>query len=93
MDDKYKFRYPNLISLSILDDYLNPEFVSTMLLGRGNLNQNPNYGLNYVDAINSVMAKPFYTSSTVLQEADYDEDKDDDIEDSKEPKNEETEKK
>ena len=71
MDDKYKFRYPNLISLSILDDYLNPEFVSTMLLGRGNLNQNPNYGLNYVDAINSVMAKPFYTSSTVLQEADY----------------------
>ncbi|MBP3801733.1 MAG: hypothetical protein J6I85_06920, partial [Clostridia bacterium] len=92
MNDKYNFRYPNLISLNILDDYLNPEFVSTMLLGKGNLKQNPNYGLNYVDSINSVMAKPFYTSSTVLHEADYDEDKDD-VEDSKEPKNEETEKK
>ncbi|MBP5693836.1 MAG: hypothetical protein J6X03_00025, partial [Bacilli bacterium] len=92
MEDKYKFRYPNLISLNVLDDYLTPEFVSLIILGKYNIKQNPNYGLNYVNAINSVMAKPFYTSSTVLQEADYDEDKDD-IENAKEPKNEETERK
>ena len=92
MDDKYKFRYPNLISLNILDDYLNPEFVSSLILGKYNLKKNPNFGLNYVNAINSVMAKPFYTSSTLLKEADYDDDKDE-IDDTKEPKNEETEKK
>ena len=92
MDDKYKFRYPNLISLNILDDYLNPEFVSSLILGKCNLKKNPNFGLNYVNAINSVMAKPFYTSSTLLKEADYDDDKDE-IDDTKEPKNEETEKK
>ena len=38
------------------------------------------------------MAKPFYPSSTVLKEADYDDDKDD-VNDTKEPKDEETEKK
>ena len=92
MDDKYKFRYPNLISLNILDDYLNPEFVSSLILGKYNLKKNPNFGLNYVNAINSVMAKPFYTSSTLLKEADYDDDKDE-IDDTKEPKNEEIEKK
>ena len=54
MNDKYKFRYPNLISLNILDDYLTPEFVQYMILGKYNIKQNPNYGLNYVDAINSV---------------------------------------
>ena len=92
MEDKYKFRYPNLICLYILDDYLSPEFVTLIILGKYNLKENPNFGLNYVNAINSVMVKPFYTSSTVLKEADYDEDKED-VDDSKEPKNEETEKK
>ena len=35
---------------------------------------------------------PFYANSTVIKEADYEDDKDD-IEDAKEPKNEETERK
>ena len=92
MEDKYKFRYPNFISLNILDDYLIPEFVSYLILGKYNIKKNPNFGLNYVNAINSVMAKPFYPSSTILKEADYDDDKDEE-DDTKEPKNEETEKK
>ena len=91
MDNKYKFRYPSLISLNVLDEYLNPTFVSNMIL-KPNVKENPNYGLNYVNAINSVMAKPFYTSSTVLKEADYEDDKDE-ADDTKEPKNEETERK
>ena len=92
MDNKYKFRYPNLISLNILDEYLKPDFVSKMILSKQNVKQNPNYGLNYVNAINSVMAKPFYSSSTVLKEADYEDDKEG-VDDTKEPKNEETERK
>jgi len=91
MDQKYKFRYPNLICLNMLDEYLNPTFVQTMLTNP-NVKENPNYGLNYVNAIDSVMAKPFYPSSTVLKEADYDDDKDD-VNDTKEPKDEETERK
>ena len=75
----------------MLDEYLNPAFVQTMLTNP-NVKENPNYGLNYVSAIDSVMAKPFYPSSTVLKEADYDDDKDD-VNDAKEPKDEETEKK
>ena len=35
---------------------------------------------------------PFYANSTVIKEADYEDDKDD-IEDVKEPKNDETERK
>ena len=31
MDNKYKFRQPNLINLNILDDYLDPNFVSPYL--------------------------------------------------------------
>ena len=92
MDDKYKFRHPNLISLNILDDYLTTEFVTQMILGKDSLKENPNFNLNYVNAINSVMAKPFYTSSTLLKEADYEEEKEE-IDDIKDPKNEETEKK
>ena len=36
MDDQYKFRYPNLISLNILDDYLNQEVVTCINTGRYN---------------------------------------------------------
>ena len=93
MENKYKFRYPNLISLNILDDYLNQEFVANMTTGRYNSKQNPNYTLNYVKSINSVMAKPFYVSSTKLKETDYDEEDKEEVDDSKEPKNEETERK
>jgi hypothetical protein len=60
------------------------------MLTNPNVKENPNYGLNYVNAIDSVMAKPFYPSSTVLKEADYDDDKED-VNDAKEPKDEETE--
>ena len=84
MDNKYKFRYPNLICLNILDEYLNPSFVSNMIL-KPNPKENPNHGLNYVNAINSIMAKPFYPSSTVLKEADYEDEKDS-SDDTKEPK-------
>ena len=64
MDEKYKFRYPNLINLNIYDDYLSPEFVSQYLSKKGDVKSNPNLGLNYVNAIDSVMAKPFYQSCT-----------------------------
>ena len=30
MNDKYKFRYPNLINLNILDDYISQEFVTRL---------------------------------------------------------------
>ena len=92
MDQKYKFRYPNLITLYILDEYLKPEFVQNMITSKYNPKQNENYGLNYVSAIDSIMVKPQYPSSTVLKEADYDEDKEG-VDDTKEPKNEETERK
>jgi hypothetical protein len=75
----------------MLDEYLNPTFVRNMLTNP-NVKENPNYGLNYVNAIDSIMAKPFYPSSTVLKEADYDDDKED-VNDAKEPKDEETERK
>jgi len=70
MEEKYKFRNPNLVSLNILDDYLTDNFVSELLSKKGDIKSNPNLGLNYINAIDSVMAKPFYTSSTVLKEVD-----------------------
>ena len=30
MDNKYKFRYPKLINLNILDDYISQEFVTRL---------------------------------------------------------------
>ena len=63
-----------------------------MITSKYNPKQNENYGLNYVSAIDSIMVKPQYPSSTVLKEADYDEDKEG-VDDTKEPKNEETERK
>ena len=92
MNDKYKFRYPNLINLNILDDYLTSDFVEK--LKKPDIKANPNLGLNYVSAIDSVMAKPFYQSSTVLKELtpsdELDKEEDDE---QKEPKNDEVEKK
>ena len=94
MDDKYKFRHPNLINLNILDDYLTPFFVSQYLLKKPDIKSNPNLGLNFVKSIDSVMAKPFYTSSTLLKELGaVDENEKDENDDQKEPKNEEVEKK
>ena len=93
MDEKYKFRNPNLINLNILDDYLTPPFVSELLSRKGDIKANPNLGLNYINAINSVMAKPFYTSSTVLKEVDGDDEEKVEDEEMKEPKSEEIEKK
>ncbi len=66
MNDKYKFRYPNLINLNILDDYLTSDFVEK--LKKPDIKANPNLGLNYVSAIDSVMAKPFYQNSTLSKE-------------------------
>ena len=94
MDGKYKFRNPNLINLNILDDYLTLPFVSELLSKKGDVKANPNLGLNYINAIDSVMAKPFYTSSTVLKELEGgEEDKIEEDEELKEPKSEEIEKK
>ena len=95
MDEKYKFRNPNLINLNILDDYLTQPFVNDLLTKKGDIKANPNFGLNYINAIDSVMAKPFYTSSTVLKEVKGGEEEKVDIEDEemKEPKSEEIEKK
>ena len=94
MNEKYKFRYPNLINLNIYDDYLSPEFVSQYLSKKGDVKSNPNLGLNYVNAIDSVMAKPFYQSCTLLKEVGTaDELEKDEDEEQKEPKSEEVEKK
>ena len=94
MEEKYKFRNPNLVSLNILDDYLTEPFVNELLSKKGDVKANPNLGLNYINAIDSVMAKPFYTSSTLLKEVSSgDEDKVEEDEEFKEPKNEEIEKK
>ena len=94
MNNKYKFRNPNLINLNILDDYLTPEFVSEYLLKKPDSKQNPNLCINYVSAINSVMAKPFYKSSTLLKKSGNIEELEKDIDnDQKEPNDEELEKK
>ena len=66
MNKKPKFRYPNYINLKILDIYLSNEFINN-LLRNPDIKINPNYTLNYVDAINSIMIKGFYESSTVLK--------------------------
>ena len=66
MNKKPKFRYPNYINLKILSIYLSNEFINN-LLRNPDIKINPNYSLNYVDAINSVMIKGFYESSTVLK--------------------------
>ena len=96
MDNKFKFRQQNLINLNILDDYLKPEFVTKLKSKKPDVKSNPNLGLDYVSAINSVMAKPFYPSLTLLKEVgtvdELEKEKEED-EDLKEPKNEEVEKK
>ena len=94
MEEKYKFRYPNLINLTILDEYLNPEFISQYLSKKPDIKSNPNLALNYVKAVNSVMAKPFYKSSilTKKEEKEDELDKNED-EDQKEPKNDDIENK
>ena len=93
MGEKYKFRNPNLINLNILDDYLTQPFVNELLSKKGDVKANPNLGLDFINAIDSVMAKPFYSSSTVLKELDGEDDEKGEDEELKEPKSEEIEKK
>ena len=66
MNKKPKFRYPNYINLKILDIYLTQDFING-LMNNPDPKINPNYSLNFIDAINSVMIKAFYESSTVLK--------------------------
>jgi len=93
MENKYKFRNPNLICLNILDEYLKPDFVSQIISKKIDANSNINLALNYVNAIDSVMAKPFYTSSVLTKKKDEGGDEMDKYEDDeqKEPKDEEVE--
>ncbi len=64
-----------------------------MKTGEYNEKQNQNYTLNYVKSINSVMAKPFYVSSTKTWRRRLCEEDKEEVDDSKELKNEETERK
>ena len=93
MDEKYKFRSPKLINLNILDDYFEPQLEDIIITRRGASKKNQNVNLNYVSAIDAVMAKSFYQSSTLLKEVEtvdeLEKDEDDEL---KEPKNEEVEK-
>ena len=62
MEKKPKFRAPNKTNLDILETYLTPEFL-TEYFKKPDPKVNPNFALNYVDAIDSVMVKAFYESS------------------------------
>jgi hypothetical protein len=62
MEKKPKFRAPNKTNLDILETYLTPEFI-TAYFKNPDPKVNPNFALNYVDAIDSVMVKAFYESS------------------------------
>ena len=93
METKPKFRYPNLVNLKILDNYLTDDYVNQYLV-KPDPKINPTFSLNYVKAITSVMVKAFYDSSTVLKvvEGAQENEKDDNEED-KEEIDGETEKK
>ena len=107
MIKKPKFRYPNLINLRILDNYLTQEFIQKLHIKKNKkdiknkenendnneeLDNNPNYNLDYVFAICSVMVKGFYEISDQDKEKkNINENKY--INDFKEEKNKETEKK
>ena len=91
MENKYKFRNPNLICLNILEEYLKPEFVSQIISKNFDENPNINLVLNYVNAIDSVMAKPFYTSSVLPDKKDEVDELDKYDDEQKEPKDEEVE--
>ena len=104
MIQKPKYRYPNLVNLKILDNYLTPEFTSVYISIKKNRNENndlidnnPNYKLDYVYAICSVMVKGFYDIS--LQDKEKKENNNMNIYENKyinefkEEKNKETEKK
>ena len=78
MIKKPKFRYPNLINLRILDNYLTQEFIQKLHIKKNKkdiknkenendnneeIDNNPNYNLDYVFAICSVMVKGLYEIS------------------------------
>ncbi len=60
MEKKPKFRAPNKTNLDILGTYLTPDFLN-QYFKKPDPKVNPNFALNYIDAINSV--KAFYDSS------------------------------
>ena len=107
MIKKPKFRYPNLINLRILDNYLTQEFIQKLHIKKNKkdiknkenendnneeLDNNPNYNLDYVFAICSVMVKGLYEISDQDKEKkNINENKY--INDFKEEKNKEIEKK
>ena len=62
MEKKPKFRAPNKTNLDILETYLTPDFLN-QYFKKPDPKVNPNFALNYIDAINSVMVKAFYDSS------------------------------
>ena len=93
MNKKPKFRYPNYDNLKILDVYLTPDFV-LQYLSKADPKINPNFALDYVKAIDSVMVRAFYETSTVLKVVGPKIEEDEEEEEfTKEPANEETERK
>ena len=66
---KTKFRGTNKTNLDILETYLTPDFL-TEYFKKPDLKVNPNFSLNYVDAINYVMVKAFYDSSVSEEKKD-----------------------
>lgn len=92
MNTKPKYRYPNNVNLNILDIYLTPEFIN-QLNNSPDVKANPNFELNYVGAIVSVMSKAFFETSTVLKVVGSSEDKDNDLGENNMEVDEEVEKK
>ena len=78
MNTKPKYRYPNYVNMNILDIYLTPDFVN-QLNNSPDVKANPNFGLNYVNPIVSVMSKAFFETSTVLKVVGSSEDKDNEL--------------
>jgi len=96
MSKKPIFRYPNLVNLKILDNYLTPEFTQKYIEIRKNKEkdeENPNYNLDFVYAINSVMIKGFYDISLQNKENNKNINENNYINQFKEETNKETEKK
>ena len=99
MIKKPKFRYPNLVNLKILDNYLTPEFIKKYLSKKNKengideeINKNKNFDLDFVSSICSVMMKGFYNISSENKESiNINENKY--INKFKEERNKETEKK
>ena len=88
MEKKPKFRAPNKTNLDILETYLTPDFLN-QYFKKPDPKVNPNFALNYIDAINSVMVKAFYDSSVPDEKKKEEEEEEETI---KEEYNEQLEK-